>query len=226
MSKEEILKLVEKENPDNPIEFVNSIVRDLAINKLNDYIYNCKECDISNCTSRTYASGNSNASIMIILDQAEDNDNINPLNTEAGEILLNTLDKLGVYEEDLFTMNAINCFPHRESGEKRPPTKKERENCRHFLDYAIKAVDPLLIISLGGIAVNTINEEIGKVGIKQIRGQWFYYKGIPVMPTFHPSFFTEVKEWSSEELSESYKKQCEEDIKNGIDYMNENYWGK
>lgn len=224
MSKEDILKLVEKENPDNPIEYVNSIVRDLAVNKLNDYIFSCNECKIACANRKTYASGNTNASVMIILDQAEDNEVINPFESEAGKYLLESLEQLSVYEDDLFVMNAINCYPHRDNGEKRPPTKKERTNCRHFLDYAIKAVDPLLIIALGGVAVNTINEEIGKVGIKQVRGQWFYYKGVPVMPTFHPNFFTEVEEWGSEELSNSYKLQYEADLKESIDYMNENYW--
>jgi len=40
-------------------------------------------------------------------------------------------------------------------------------------------------VGLGGTAIEGL---IGKSGITRLRGQWHSYRGIPLMPTFHPSY--------------------------------------
>ena len=35
---------------------------------------------------------------------------------------------------------------------------------------------------------------IGQKGIRRLRGNWLEYKGIPVMPTLHPSYLLRVPE--------------------------------
>lgn len=201
MIEEQILKLVEDADPANPITFVHNIVKPLAQKKLDNYILECEDCGICN-TKKTITKGNPNASIMIIgeastEDQQDDSsDNVFPFENTSGELLAKALEKLNVNEEQLFFINSIHCFPHRETAGvkiKRAPTKSERTNCKVFLDYAIKMVQPLLIICLGGVATNGINEEIGKQNITKIRGTYFQYRGINVMPTFHPGYFIELE---------------------------------
>jgi DNA polymerase len=130
-------------------------------------------------------------------DQQEDSsDVVVPFNNASGEVLARALDKLNVNKDEIFFINSVNCFPHRENNGikiKRSPTKSERTNCKTFLDYAIETVKPLLIIALGGVAMNGINEEIGKQNISKIRGQYFIYHGVNIMPTYHPGYFIELE---------------------------------
>lgn len=198
---DEILKLVKEANPDNPISFVHNIVKPLAIEKLNSYILDCKDCDICNST-KTITKGNPNASVMIIgesctLDQQNDKINCTyPFDNEYGEVIDSILKKLNINIDEVFVINSVNCFPHREDNGsivKRSPTKTERTNCKVFLDYAIKIVEPLLIICLGSVATNGINEEIGKHSISKIRGNYFMYRGVEVLPTYHPGYFLELE---------------------------------
>jgi uracil-DNA glycosylase family 4 len=58
--------------------------------------------------------------------------------------------------------------------------------CRPFLDGQIDAVGPKVIVALGKPATSLL---LGRdVSITRVRGTWQDYRGIPVMPTFHPAF--------------------------------------
>ena len=223
---EKIFDLVSKANPSNPIDYVHNIVKPLAINKLNTYILECNECPISKYNRKTIAYGNPNAPILIIGDSvAEDQiEQINnPLECEYGLLIKQVLNEERVDEENVYFLNAVNCFPCRDNGEKRAPTVKEKRNCSVFLDYAIRTVEPLMIITLGGVALNSINEEIGKVGVESQRGNWFLYKGIPVMPTYHPDYFNKMKKWSDEETINLYIDLFKADIRAAIEWFDSSY---
>lgn len=58
--------------------------------------------------------------------------------------------------------------------------------CDQHLQTQIMLIDPALIVLLG----NTPTKWILKTneGISKLRGKWFEWRGIPVMPMFHPSF--------------------------------------
>ena len=58
--------------------------------------------------------------------------------------------------------------------------------CRPFLDGQIDAVAPRVIVTLGKPASSLL---LGRdIAITKVRGTWNEYRGIPVMPTFHPAF--------------------------------------
>lgn len=223
---EQIYDLVSQANPDNPVDFVHNIVKPLAINKLNTYIAECQECPISKYNRKSIAFGDPNAPILIIGDSvAEDQieEINNPFECDCGILIKETLQDEGIDERDVYFLNAVNCFPCRDNGDKRAPTVKEKRNCSVFLDYAIRTVEPLMIITLGGVALNSINEEIGKVGVEKQRGNWFLYKGIPVMPTYHTDYFKRMEEWSDEETINMYKDIFRSDIATAINWLDESY---
>lgn len=217
----QIYDLVSQANPDNPLAFVQNIVKPMAKEKLDEYIMDCDECEISCNSVKTITRGNPNAPILIIgesvsTEQQELGQITFPLyNDKASDNLNQVLNYLNVNEDAIFYINSVNCYPNR-NGNKRSSTVKERNNCKTFLDYAIKLVDPLLIICLGAVAVNGINEEIGKQKITDIRGQYFTYRGIPVMATFHPGYFNELDGHIPDELIEEYYNQFTNDITTAI----------
>jgi len=58
--------------------------------------------------------------------------------------------------------------------------------CKPFLDGQIAAIRPRVIVALGKPATSLL---LGRdVAITRMRGTWQEYRGIPVMPTFHPAF--------------------------------------
>jgi DNA polymerase len=69
----------------------------------------------------------------------------------------------------------------------RDPEKDEIESCRVFVERQIEIINPEVIISLGRISAQTL---IGNIALKitAIRGNFFDYKGFPLMPTFHPAY--------------------------------------
>ena len=231
MHEEQILQLVKEDNPANPLSYVHNIVKPLAVNVLNDYILQCDDCNICNCV-KTIGYGNPNASILIIgessLEENQENKDNNPINNSCGETLKLILKKLAINKDSIFFINSVNCFPTRESGQeiiKRVPTVSERKKCNTFLDYAIKIVEPLLIICLGSVATNDINEEIGKQAISEIRGNYFNYRGIKVLPTYNPTYFDylESLDTMDEEYINSLRYDFFNDLKMGFFDLQKEY---
>lgn len=223
-----ILELVKQVNPDNPLSYVQNIVKPMCQNKLDNAIIECTDCEIACNSRKSVTRGNPNASILVIgesvsLEQQEgESDYVYPLCDSAGDYLQEVFNYLGVNEEQVFYVNSVNCFPNR-NGNKRSSTVAERKNCKTFLDYALKTVDPLLIICLGAVAVNGINEEIGKQKISDIRGNYFTYRGMYVMPTYHPAYFNELKGHMPDEIIETYHSEFVSDIETAITDLQEQF---
>jgi DNA polymerase len=68
----------------------------------------------------------------------------------------------------------------------RPPTPEEAARGLPILHRQIEIVRPLVIVTLGAPAVKWLTGTTE--GVTKIRGTWLNYRGIPVMPTYHPSF--------------------------------------
>jgi DNA polymerase len=202
-----ILELVKQVNPDNPLSYVQNIVKPMSKEKLDEAIASCEDCEIACNSKKSVTMGNPNASILVIGEsvseeqQNGDSDYVYPFCDSAGDYLFDMFNHLGVNQNQVFYINSVNCFPSR-NGIKRKSTVAERKNCKYFLDYALKTVEPLLIICLGAVAVNGINEEIGKQKISDIRGTYFTYRGIHVMPTYHPAYFKELQGTMPDEMIE------------------------
>lgn len=224
---QQIYELVKNANPDNPLAFVHNIVKPLAKEKLDNCIFECDACGICSLNQKTITYGNPNAPIMIIGESCSEHQNSAmsiPFDDIYGNKLKEVLNELCVSKHSIFYINSVNCFPHRYVRDKvvgRAPTMEERKECKVFLDYAIDMVRPLLIICLGAVAVNGINEEIGMSNINNIRGEYFFYRDIPVMPTYHPKLF--LNEDNDEELNIEYEKKFKEDISKAINWANEEY---
>ena len=87
----------------------------------------------------------------------------------------------GLAMRDAWIEAAVRCAPPDNR-----PTPLEFATCRPFLDGQIDAVQPRVIVALGKPAASLL---LGRdVAITRARGTWHAYRGIPVMPTFHPAF--------------------------------------
>jgi uracil-DNA glycosylase family 4 len=226
----QILALVKEANPENPLAYVHSIVKPMAREKLDGYIAGCSDCKCVCSGPKSITMGDVNAAIMIIGEsviesQAKEceSDYVYPFEgTSEGEMLDKLLNHYKVNHDELFWINAVNCFTHKEvNGKliKRAPAKTEVDNCKVFLEYAIETVKPVAIILLGNIALNMFHKE----AISQARGTWINVMGIPAMPTYHPSYLLHLQEKQDPEIVENYKIDFCEDVKAVFQYIQDNF---
>ena len=76
----------------------------------------------------------------------------------------------------------VKCRPP----DNRDPEAPEIATCFPFLEAQIEAVNPDVIITLGRIATKSLLGTTKALG--KLRGNFHDRRGIPVMPTYHPSF--------------------------------------
>ena len=177
-------------NTDNPLEAFRILHSDLLVNKLNNLIENCNDCNTN--YSKQFYYGNSNANILIINDNAtNDKDVLEYFNTllEMSEMNLN----------DIFIVNAVSCVTTRKDKEKiiqRIPSKKECNGCKCFLNQAIKIVNPRIIISLGATALNQFipnSNLLEYINTKQV------FNGIPALINYSVKDLFDLTAYKSEE---------------------------
>ena len=69
----------------------------------------------------------------------------------------------------------------------RDPTTEEMATCSDWLHRQIDFIQPKVIVALGKVAVGGLLE-MENAPITKMRGTWQTYRGIPLMPTFHPAY--------------------------------------
>jgi DNA polymerase len=146
----------------------------------------CRRCRL--CEERTqivFGDGNPQASLMFIGEGPGEQEDLQglPFVGRAGELLTRMIERgLGLTRDEVYICNIVKCRPPGN----RTPQADEVSACRPFLDGQIDAVAPRVIVTLGKPASSLL---LGReISITRVRGTWHEYRGIPVMPTFHPAF--------------------------------------
>ncbi|MGQ9570885.1 MAG: uracil-DNA glycosylase [Thermodesulfovibrionales bacterium] len=160
--------------------------KETVLESLRNEIGDCKRCRLSKERKNiVFGEGNPDASLMFIGEAPGREEDLQgrPFVGDAGRLLTRLIEKMGFKREDVYITNIVKCRPPMN----RDPEKDEIEICRAFVEKQIEIIKPDVIISLGRISAHTL---IGndKLKMASIRGRFFDYKGIPLMPTFHPAY--------------------------------------
>jgi uracil-DNA glycosylase family 4 len=146
----------------------------------------CRTCRL--CETRTqtvFSDGSPNARIMFVGEApgADEDAKGIPFVGRAGQLLTKMIeDGMGISRKDVYIANVLKCRPP----DNRSPEPDEIASCRGYLEAQIDTVRPDVIVALGKFAAQFLLDM--DEGIMRLRGRWGTYRGIPVMPTFHPSF--------------------------------------
>lgn len=138
-----------------------------------------------------FGEGNPKARLMFIGEgPGKDEDATGrPFVGRAGQLLTRIIENgLKLKREDVYITNVVKCRPTVDGlGQRdRPPSPDEIAACAPYLRQQIELVSPEVIVTLGNPATRFL---LGTAqGITRLRGKWQSYNGIPVMPTYHPSF--------------------------------------
>ena len=151
----------------------------------------CTRCRLHEGRSKiVFGSGNPNAKVVFVGEGpgADEDAQGLPFVGRAGQLLTQMIDNtasreaITVRREDVYICNVVKCRPP----DNRTPEADEMKTCGQFLERQLEAIRPKAICVLGGTAAKFLLST--KQGITKIRGNWHEWRGIPVMPTYHPSF--------------------------------------
>ena len=136
-----------------------------------------------------FGVGNIDAQLMFVGEApgADEDAQGEPFVGAAGQLLTKIIQAAGLSRADVYIANILKCRPDTpgQSSGNRKPTPEEMQTCIPYLHEQIDLIRPQVIVALGGTATEGL---LGKPGITKLRGNWHEYRGIPMMPTYHPSY--------------------------------------
>lgn len=152
----------------------------------------CMKCEHLAASRRNvvFGVGDINAQLMFIGEApgAEEDQQGEPFVGKAGQLLTKIIQTMGLSRQSVYIANILKCRPDTpgQSAGNRKPTPEEMQTCIPFLHEQIDLIQPKVIVALGATAVEGL---LGKtIGITKLRGHWRTYRGIPLMPTYHPAY--------------------------------------
>lgn len=165
--------------------FQSTIDKDLAWNELEKRILNCTRCDL--CASRknpVLGQGCRTPSLVLVGEGpgAEEDEQGVAFVGKAGKLLTQILSSVKIKREDVFITNVVKCRPP----DNRNPAPDEMMACSPFLEAQLALLNPQIVLCLGNISTRWLLRT--SEGITALRGRWFNWRGIHLLPMFHPSF--------------------------------------
>lgn len=145
----------------------------------------CSRCGL--CEQRktvVFGEGRRDAALMFIGEGpgADEDEQGRPFVGSSGKLLTQILEAAGIDRREVYITNVVKCRPPGN----RAPTAEEMAACDEYLMTQIMLVRPRLIVLLGNSPMKWILKTTK--GITKLRGRWFDWRGIAVMPMFHPSY--------------------------------------
>ena len=163
-----------------------------TIDELKIEVESCNRCKLSTTRKKiVFGEGSSTPSIMFIGEGPGKNEDLQgrPFIGRSGELLTRIIvNGMGISRDEVFITNIVKCRPTVDMKmiKDRAPDPSELKACTPFLLEQLEILKPKVIVTLGSPATKFILKTT--IGITKMRGIWGEYMGIPVMPTFHPSY--------------------------------------
>src|SRR5215207_5351543 len=170
-------------------------------------IGDCTRCPLhQERTHVVHTEGNRKARLMFVGEApgADEDAQARPFVGRAGQLLTKIIEAIGLKREEVLIGNVNRCRPPGN----RAPTPEEATTCKPYLLREIAIVQPEVIVVLGNTAMKNLLDT--REGITRLRGRFQDYKGIKVMPTFHPAYLLR---------DPSKKRETWEDLKMVRDYL-------
>ncbi len=144
----------------------------------------CRKCGL--CETRTntvFADGSPKAKLLFIGEAPGRDEDLKglPFVGRAGQLLDKMISAIDLRREDVYICNVLKCRPP----ENRTPAPGEVEQCLPYLEQQLALVQPSLICALGLSAAQALLKTKSSMG--SLRGRTFEYRGIPLIPTYHPA---------------------------------------
>lgn len=156
-----------------------------ALEELQIEAQHCTECALSRSRRNlVFGEGNPDASLVFAGEAPGLEEDIKgePFVGKAGALLTRIIEAIGLKREEVYIANCLKCRPPQN----RNPLPSEIIACREFLIKQIEIIGPKVICCLGKFAAQTLI--MSEEPITKLRGRFYDFEGIKIMPTFHPAY--------------------------------------
>lgn len=163
---------------------IDSVVDDNLKQARTDII-GCRMCGLYQDRKHiVFGEGADNAQLIFVGEGPgyEEDQSGKPFVGRAGQLLTKMIQAMNLTREDVYICNIIKCRPPGN----RNPQPFEIQSCLPYLRRQIHLIRPDFICALGTFAAQTLLET--DKPISRLRGDFHDYRGIRVMPTYHPSY--------------------------------------
>ena len=152
---------------------------------LRERILSCQKCPLYQGRKNAVpGEGNLGTELMFVGEAPGRDEDMQgrPFVGRAGQLLTKIIQAMKFKREEVYITNIVKCRPP----ENRTPHKQEIEMCQDYLREQIRMIKPKVIVTLGKVAADFFIES--KLGMTALRGNFYEFNNIKVMPTFHPSY--------------------------------------
>jgi DNA polymerase len=163
-------------------------VADMDWDALAGAVKDCRACGL--CRGRTntvFGVGDRNAQLMFVGEApgADEDRQGEPFVGRAGQLLNRMLAAVGLEREQVYIANIVKCRPPGN----RDPLPEEAAACAAYLRRQIELVQPKLLVSLGRVSATNLLASTESVGRLRGREHPFGPEQIPLIVTYHPSYY-------------------------------------
>lgn len=155
------------------------------LEELRSVIGDCKRCNLyAQRKNIVFGVGNPDARLVFVGEGPGKDEDIQgePFVGKAGQLLTRIIQAIELKREEVYIANIVKCRPP----ENRNPQPDEIKACEPFLLRQLEIIKPNIICALGNFAAQTLLMTEEK--ITKLRGRFHNFRGIKLMPTYHPAF--------------------------------------
>ena len=156
-----------------------------SLEKIAGEVAQCRRCRL--CEKRKNVvpgMGVMNPDVLVVGEGPGGDEDIQglPFVGKAGQYLDKWLVAIGLSRDtNCFIGNVVKCRPPMN----RDPQPDEIAACMPYLERQIAILKPKFILTVGRISSAVLAGQ--EAGIGRLRGRTYSFKGIPLIPTYHPS---------------------------------------
>jgi uracil-DNA glycosylase family 4 len=168
-----------------PDEGVPSGAARLSLEAIREVLGDCRRCPLAEGRKTiVFGQGDPHARLMFVGEApgADEDEQGLAFVGRAGQLLTQIVKAMGFTRDQVFIANVIKCRPPQN----RNPEPIEILSCEPFLDQQIESISPRVIVALGKFAGQWLLKTAEP--ISRLRGRVGAYRGISVMPTYHPAY--------------------------------------
>lgn len=180
-----------------------------SLQKIREDIGDCRRCRLHQSRHTiVFGSGNEHAKLVFVGEGPGADEDVQglPFVGRAGQLLTQMIEGTAKREgvplerKDVYICNVVKCRPP----ENRTPEPDEMEICGQFLFRQLSVIRPSAICALGATAARALLGR--KEGVTRLRGNWYKWRDIPLMVTYHPSYLLRP-------YNQNAKREAWEDLK-------------
>ncbi|HNQ46074.1 MAG: uracil-DNA glycosylase [Syntrophorhabdus sp.] len=171
----------------------------MTLSSLQRAVRGCRRCNLASTRRNVvFGEGDNRARVVFVGEAPGEEEDIQgkPFVGRAGKLLDQLIEQAGQRRESVYICNILKCRPPNN----RDPEGSEIALCKNYLLTQIDLIKPKIICTLGRHAYNTLMNVDER--ITRVRGILKDYRGMILLPTYHPSFLLRNQDKIKEALED------------------------